>query len=88
MIHTDRAADFLAEETKRFLLKKVLQLLKQVVTIRKETDKLRNLMALYGRQFKYLHFRNMKLSCWEDFLPHALHSIRSLLCTATNVTCA
>ena len=29
---------------------------------------------------------NMKLSCWEDILPDALHSIRSLLCTATSVT--
>ena len=28
----------------------------------------------------------MKLSCWEDVLPDALHSIRSLLCIAANMT--
>ena len=28
----------------------------------------------------------MSAQCWEDVLPDALHSIRSLLCTATNTT--
>lgn len=29
---------------------------------------------------------NMKINAWEDVLPDALHSIRSLLCTSTNET--
>ena len=31
-----------------------------------------------------LHSRKQKLSDWESVLPDALHSVRSLLCTATN----
>ena len=30
--------------------------------------------------------RGLKMSAWETILPDALHSIRSLLCTATNTT--
>ena len=30
--------------------------------------------------------RNLDPTQWEQFLPDALHSIRSLLCTATNAT--
>ena len=30
--------------------------------------------------------RNLKESQWETVLPEVLHSIRSLLCTATNAT--
>ena len=33
-----------------------------------------------------LHARELKLSDWEALLPDALHSIRSVLCTATNTT--
>ena len=33
-----------------------------------------------------LKSRNLPQSCWQDVLPDALHSIRSLLCTATNST--
>ena len=33
-----------------------------------------------------LHSRSLKSSDWESVLPDALHSIRSLLCTATNQT--
>ena len=32
------------------------------------------------------HSRHISLSNWEIVLPEALHSIRSLLCTATNAT--
>ena len=30
--------------------------------------------------------RELPVSCWQDVLQDALHSIRSLLCTATNAT--
>ena len=33
-----------------------------------------------------LNNRNLFLSAWESVLPQVLHPIRSLLCTATNVT--
>jgi hypothetical protein len=34
----------------------------------------------------YAHSHNVNISEWEDILLKALHSIRSLLCTATNST--
>ena len=33
-----------------------------------------------------LKTRELPVSCWEDVLQDTLHSIRSLLCTATNAT--
>ena len=33
-----------------------------------------------------LKSRNLPTKCWQDVLPDVLHSIRSLLCTATNET--
>ena len=33
-----------------------------------------------------LKSRNLPLKFWQDVLPDALHSVRSLLCTATNET--
>ena len=87
MIHTDRAADFLVEETKRFLLEKGIATSK---TSRYHPEGNRQDEKLNGTLWKAiqisLHFCNIKLSYWEDVLPDALHSIRSLLCTATNVT--
>ena len=34
----------------------------------------------------YAHSHKMDISEWEEILPIALHSIRSLLCTSTNCT--
>ena len=48
IIHIDRAADFLVEETKRFLLEKSIATSK-TSRYHREMDKLRNLMPLYGR---------------------------------------
>ena len=31
-----------------------------------------------------LKTRTLPMACWQDVLPDALHSLRSLLCTATN----
>ena len=33
-----------------------------------------------------LHDKQLPISCWQEVLPDVLHSIRSLLCTATNCT--
>ena len=87
MIHTDRAADFLAEETKRFLLEKGIATSK---TSRYHPEENGQVEKLNGTLWKViqisLHFRNIKLSGWEDILPDAFHSIRSILCSTTNVT--
>ena len=86
MIHTNRAMDFLVEETKRFLLEKGIATSK---TSRYHLVGNGQVEKLNGTLWKAiqisLHFCSMKLSCWEDVLPDALHSIRSLLGTMTNM---
>ena len=87
MIHTDRASDFLAREIKDFLHKKGIATSK---TSRYHPEGNGQIEKLNGTLWKAiqttLHSNQMKLPYWEDILPDALHSIRSLLCTATNMT--
>lgn len=87
MIHTDRAADFLAGEIKDYLRGKGIATSK---TSRYHPEGNGQVEKLNGTVWKAiqttLHSSNMKLPHWEEILPNALHSIRSLLCTATNMT--
>ena len=87
MVHNDRGTDFLSEETKDFLLSKGVATSK---TSRYNPQGNGQVEKLNGTLWKAiqvtLHSRKLKSSDWESVLPDALHSIRSLLCTATNVT--
>ena len=87
MVHNDRATDFLSEETQSYLLGKSIATSK---TSRYNPQGNGQVEKLNGTLWKAvqvtLHSRKLKSSDWEDVLPDALHSIRSLLCTATNET--
>ena len=87
MVHNDRATDFLSLDTKTYLQKKGIATSK---TSRHNPRGNGQVEKLNGTLWKAilvtLHSRNMKASQWEDILPDALHSIRSLLCTSTNMT--
>ena len=87
MIHTDRATDFLSEETTNYLNKKGIATSK---TSRYHPEGNGQVEKLNGTIWKAiqvtLHSRNMKPYHWENVLPDTLHSIRSLLCTTTNTT--
>ena len=86
-IHSDRGSSFLSEELRQFLLARGIassrttsynprgngQVERQNATVWKAT-----LLALKSR--------GLPVSRWQDVLPDALHSIRTLLCTATNTT--
>ena len=87
MVHNDRAPDFLSEETVNYLHSKGVATSK---TSRYNPQGNGQVEKLNGTLWKAiqvtLHSRNLKVSEWETVLPDALHSIRSLLCTATNAT--
>ena len=87
MAHNDRGTDFLSEETRNFLFSKGIATSK---TSRYNPQCNGQVEKLNGTLWKAiqvtLHSRKLKHSDWESVLPDALHSIRSLLCTATNQT--
>ena len=87
MVHSDRATDFLSEETKNFLFSKSIATSN---TSRYNPQCNGQVEKLNGTLWKAiqvtLHSRGLKASEWEYVLPDALHSIRSLLCTSTNAT--
>lgn len=65
------------------------QLVEQLPTTSEETGKLKGTKAqgiIWKTIMLALKSNNMKTELWEEVLDSALHSIRSLLCTATNVT--
>ena len=87
MVHTDRATDFLSSETQDYLLSKSISTSKTSRYNPKCNGQVEKLNGtLWKAILVTLHSRNLKLSDWEMVLPDALHSIRSLLCTATNAT--
>lgn len=86
-IHSDRGASFMSEELRRFLLSR------GIATSRTTPYN----PACNGQVEKYngtvwkaitmaLKTRGLPVTRWQDVLPDALHSLRSLLCTATNCT--
>ena len=86
-IHSDQGSNFMSKELKDFLLKK------NVATSRTTSYNPQG----NGQCEKYngtiwkavtleLKSRGLPQSCWQEVLPDALHSIRSLLCTSTNAT--
>ena len=87
MVHNDRATDFLSDETRKFLLNKGVATSK---TSRYNPQCNGQVEKLNGTLWKAiqvtLHSRKLNACDWESVLPDTLHSIRSLLCTATNAT--
>ena len=86
-IHSDRGSSFMSEELRQFLLNK------GIATSRTTPYN----PACNGQVEKYngtiwkaitmaLKTRCLPITRWQDVLPDALHSLRSLLCTATNCT--
>ena len=85
MIHNDRATDFLSDETKQFLTSKGVATSKTSRYNPRGNGQVERLNGTLWKAIQVsLHSRKLKLSDWESVLPDALHSVRSLLCTATN----
>ena len=86
-IHSDQGSSFMSRELKQYLLSK------NVATSRTtsynpqcngQVEKLNH--TLWRNITLALKSRGLPQSNWQDVLPDALHSIRTLLCTATNAT--
>ena len=86
-IHTDQGSAFMSQELKQYLLSK------NVATSRStpynpqcngQVEKLND--TLWKAVTMSLKSRGLPQENWQDVLPDALHSIRSLLCTSTNAT--
>ena len=86
-IHSDRGSSFMSQELHQFLVSK------GIATSRTTPYN----PACNGQVEKYngtvwkaitmaLKTRGLPITHWQDVLPDALHSLRSLLCTATNAT--
>ena len=87
MIHNDRATDFLSGETQDYLLSKSIATSKTSRYNPKCNGQVEKLNGTLWKSIQVtLHSRKLKSSDWETVLPDSLHSIRSLLCTATNAT--
>ena len=87
MVHNDRATDFLSHETQNYLLGKSIATSKTSRYNPRGNGQVEKLNGTLWKAVQVtLHSRKLKPSDWESVLPDALHSIRSLLCTATNET--
>ena len=87
MAHNDRGTDFLSEETQNFLFSKGIATSNPSRYNPRGNGQVEKLNGTLWKAIQVtLHSRKLKSSDWEEVLPDALHSIRSLLCTATNQT--
>ena len=83
MIHTDRATDFLSEETTNYLHNKGIATSRTSRYNPRCNGQVEKRNGTIWKAIQVtLHSRNMKMSGWEVILPDALHSIRSLLFSA------
>ena len=86
-VHSDRGASFMSRELREFLSSK------RVASTRTTSYKPdgngqaeRSNGVIWKAVTMSLKSRNLPLKNWQDVLPDALHSVRSLLYTATNET--
>ena len=86
-IHNDRAPDFLSDEVKQYLHSKGIATSKTSRYNPRGNGQCERYNGIIWRSINLaLKSSNLPLSAWEQVLPDALHSIRSLLCTSTNST--
>ena len=86
-IHSDRGSSFLSSELTDFLHKKGIATSRTTSYNPQGNGQVERLNGTLWKTISLaLKSRNLPLSHWETVLTDALHSIRSLLCTATNAT--
>ena len=86
-VHNDRAPDFLSKEVRDYLHSRGIATSKTSrYNPRGNGQAERYNGTIWKAVTLALKSKNLSLSAWEHVLPDALHSIRSLLCTATNCT--
>ncbi len=86
-IHSDRATDFLSGDLKRYLNSRGVATSRTSRYNPRGNGQIERYNGTIWRAVTLAaKSKNIPISSWELVLPDALHSIRSLLCTATNCT--
>ena len=86
-IHSDRGKQFLSETVKSFLLASGIGSSHSSPYNPRGNGQCERYNGIIWRAVQLaLRSKDLDISQWEAVLPEALHSIRSLLCTATNDT--
>ncbi|XP_059053675.1 uncharacterized protein LOC131847961 [Achroia grisella] len=86
-VHSDRGTGFMSQEFKDFLIRNDIACSRTTPYNPEGNGQVERLNGTLWRTIQLsLRSKNLDIRYWEDVLPLALHSIRSLLCTATNAT--
>jgi transposase InsO family protein len=86
-IHSDRGASFMSHELKSFLTSQSIATSRTTPYNPRENGQVERYNGIIWKTIMLaLRTNNIKTEQWEKVLDSALHSIRSLLCTATNAT--
>lgn len=86
-IHSDRGTAFISNELRNYLITNGIACSRTTPYNPQGNGQVERLNGTLWKTIKLcLKTRNLETASWEQVLPFALHSIRSLLCTATNAT--
>lgn len=86
-LHSDRGTSFLSSEVKQFLHSRGIATSRTTPYNPQGNGQVERLNSTLWKTIQLaLRSRNLPIEDWERALNQALHSIRSLLCTATNCT--
>ena len=86
-IHSDRGSGFISKGMKYYLNSMGINISTTTPYHPQGNGQCERLNGTIWNTVKlYAHSHELNLSEWEEILPIALHSIRSLLCTSTNCT--
>ena len=86
-LHSDRGRSFVSKELKQYLMCKGIPSSHSTPYHPEGNGQCERYVGIIWKSIKLaLKTRHLKEQDWEEVLPQALHSVRSLLCTATNST--
>ena len=86
-VHSDRGSAFMSTELRKFLLSRNVATSRTTPYHPEGNSQCERLNFTLWKTVKLmLRTRNLREELWDQVLPEALHSVRSLLCTATNQT--
>ncbi|XP_014366187.2 uncharacterized protein LOC106717015 [Papilio machaon] len=86
-IHSDRGSAFMSEELRSYLVLNGIACSRTTPYNPQGNGQVERLNGTLWKTIKlHLKTKNLDVDHWQDVLPAALHSIRSLLCTTINAT--
>ncbi|KAK3716723.1 hypothetical protein QZH41_000928, partial [Actinostola sp. cb2023] len=86
-VHSDRGASFMSHELRAFLTEKGVAMSRTTSCNPAGNGQVEKYNGTIWKAITMsLKSNNLPIEHWQDVLPDVLHSVRSLLCTATNET--